>query len=188
MFVSTAIAALNHLLATAPWARARLAPFAGRSAEIAVSPVRLALGIDSDGYFCETVAAEHDVRLELPLASLPKAAGGVDALMGDIRIAGNAEFADALGFVLRKLRWDGEEALSHLIGDIAAHRATLTLGEVFRWQQHSARNLVENLAEYFTEERPVLVKHASFERFAADAAALRDDLARLDKRIARIKP
>ena len=104
MLVSSAVAGLNHLLADASWARERLAPFAGRTAVFAVKPVEIGVGVDNDGYFTEAVTAEPDVSLELPLASLPKAIGGVDALMADIRISGNADFADALGFVLRKLR------------------------------------------------------------------------------------
>ena len=46
MFASPAIAGLNHLLADAPWARARLAPFAGRTAVFHVTPSVLSLGID----------------------------------------------------------------------------------------------------------------------------------------------
>ena len=98
MLVSSPVAGLNHLLADASWARERLAPFAGRPAVFAVKPDEIGAGVDNDGYFTEAVTAEPDVSLELPLASLPKAIGGVDALVGDIRISGNADFADALGF------------------------------------------------------------------------------------------
>lgn len=79
MLVSSAVAGLNHLLADAPWARERLAPFAGRTAVFSVKPVDIGVGIDNDGYFTEAVAAEPDVALELPLGSLPKAIGGVEA-------------------------------------------------------------------------------------------------------------
>ena len=78
MLVSSAVAGLNHLLADAPWARERLAPFAGRTAVFSVKPVDIGVGIDNDGYFTEAVAAEPDVALELPLGSLPKAIGGVE--------------------------------------------------------------------------------------------------------------
>ena len=107
--------------------------------------------------------------------------------MADIRISGNADFADALGFVLRQLRWDGEEALSRLIGDIAAHRAVSTAREVATWHRNTARNVVENLVEYFGEERPLVVKKAALEDLAGDTAALRDDLARLEKRLRKLE-
>jgi ubiquinone biosynthesis accessory factor UbiJ len=187
MFASSAIAGLNHLLADAPWARERLAPFAGRTAIFVLKPIELGLGIDKDGYFSEAATAEPDVSLELPLASLPKAIGGPDALMADIRISGNADLADALGFVLRKLRWDSEEALSRVIGDIAAHRALGIMKSIAGWHQQTAQNLVENLAEYFGEEQPVLVKHHTIEDFSRSTSTLRDDLARLEKRLRKLE-
>ncbi|MBS0347454.1 MAG: SCP2 sterol-binding domain-containing protein [Proteobacteria bacterium] len=188
MLASSAIAGLNHLLADAPWARERLTPFSGRVAALRLSPLELSLGVDGDGYFNESAAPAPDVTLELPLSALPKAlAGGADALMADIRISGNADFADTLGFVFRQLRWDGEEALARLIGDIAAHRAVMTAQNIIGWQRQAARNAVENLVEYYSEERPVLVKHQALEELAGANAALRDDLARLEKRLSRLE-
>ena len=187
MFASPAIAGLNHLLADAPWARARLAPFAGRTAVFHVTPFVLSLGIDGDGCFTESATPEPDVTLELPLASLPKAIGGTDALMADIRIGGNADFADALGFVLRKLRWDGEEALARVVGDIAAHRAVGLARGVVDWQRSTAQRVVENLAEYFSEEQPMVVKHAALDALSRQTTELRDDLARLDKRLRKLE-
>lgn len=188
MLASSAIAGLNHLLADAPWARERLAPFTGRVAALRLSPLELSLGVDGDGYVNETAATEPDVSLELPLSSLPKAlTGGADALMADIRISGNADFADTLGFVFRQLRWDGEEALAKLIGDIAAHRAVMTAQNIIGWQRQAARNVVDNLVEYYSEERAMLVKHQALEELASANAKLRDDLARLEKRLNKLE-
>ncbi len=188
MLSSSVIGGLNHLLKDAPWARERLRPFAGRSASLVLKPVEIGLGIDAEGYFTESATADPDVSLELPIGSLPKLAGGPDALMSDIRISGNADLADALGFVLRKLRWDGEEALSRLSGDILAHRAVATARSLVDWQRQTARNVIDNLAEYFSEEQPVLVKRALLEDLGSEAAALRDDLARLEKRLKKLEP
>ncbi len=186
MLTSSAIAGLNHLLDDAPWAREKLAPFSGRSADFILKPLQLGLGIDDNGYFTEAATPSPDVILELPLASLPKLIGGPDALMADIRISGNADLADTLGFVLRKLRWDGEEALSRLIGDIAAHRSVGLLHNVADWHMQTARKVVENLSEYLSEEQPVLVRRHALEDLASDSAALRDDLARLEKRLQKL--
>ena len=188
MLTSTVIAALNHLLTDAPWARDRLKPFAGRTAVIQVAPASLCVAVEGDGFFTDSATADTpDVRLELPVSSLPKAVGGMDALMGDIRITGNADFADALGFVLRHLRWDGEEVLAKRVGDIAAHRAINGVRDATRWHLDAARNLTENFVEYFTEERPLILARPQFDPFATEMAALRDDLARLDKRLSRLE-
>lgn len=187
MLASSAIAGLNHLLSDAPWARERLSPFAGRVAVLRLKPLEVALGVDEDGYFNEAATTEPDVSLDLPLTSLPKALGGVDALMADIRISGNADFADTLGFVLRQLRWDGEEALARLIGDIGAHRAVATAREIADWHRQAARNIVSNIAEYYSEEQPLLIKHQALEDLSRAGAVLRDDLARLDKRLHKLE-
>lgn len=186
MFPSLAISGLNHLLADAPWARQRLSAFHGRTARFQLNPLELLVGVDGEGYFCEMAGEDADVSLELPLSSLPKVIGGAEALMGDIRISGNADFADALGFVLRKLRWDGEEALSRLMGDIAAHRSVTLLRSAGKWQLETGRKLIENFSEYLGEEQGVLVTKSALESHTRSIIELRDDLARLDKRMTKL--
>ncbi|MBL8459964.1 MAG: SCP2 sterol-binding domain-containing protein [Zoogloea sp.] len=187
MLNSSVIAGLNHILSDAPWARERLVPFAGRSTVFVLKPVELGLGIDVDGYFTEAATTTPDVTLELPLASLPKLIGGPDALTADIRISGNAELADTLGFVLRKLRWDGEEALSRLVGDIAAHRSMGLFRGLADWHKQTAHKFIENLSEYLSEEQAVLIKRHDLESLARESAVLRDDLARLNKRLEKLE-
>ena len=66
--------------------------------------------------------AELEVSISLPAAAPLLALQGKDAVMRAARIEGSAEFAETLGFVIRNLRWDAEEDLSKVVGDIAAHR------------------------------------------------------------------
>ncbi|MCF8199792.1 MAG: hypothetical protein K9J42_13575, partial [Sulfuritalea sp.] len=89
-------------------------------------------------------------------------------------------------FVIRNLRWDAEEDLSKLVGDIAAHRIVEGGREFAAWQQQAAQNLAENFAEYFTEELPMIARQADVEEFSADIDRLRDDVARLEKRLQRL--
>jgi ubiquinone biosynthesis protein UbiJ len=111
---------------------------------------------------------------------------GKDAVMRAARIEGSAEFAETLGFVIRNLRWDAEEDLSRVFGDIAAHRIVAGTREFAGWQQQAAQNFAENLAEYFTEEQPMIARQADIARFSSDIDRLRDDVARLEKRIQRL--
>jgi ubiquinone biosynthesis protein UbiJ len=99
------------------------------------------------------------------------------------RIEGSAEFAQALGFVIRNLHWDAEEDLSRLVGDIAAHRMVKGAREFAAWQQQAAQNFAANLAEYFTEEQPLVARKADLAAFTAEVDRMRDDVARLEKRI-----
>ena len=55
------------------------------------------------------------------------------------------------------------------------------------WQRSTAQRVVENLAEYFSEEQPMVIKHAALEALSRQTTELRDDLARLDKRLRKLE-
>lgn len=188
MLDRAALAVLNHLLADAAWARTRLLPFAGRTARLRVAPWQLDFAIDELGQLLPATGAEPDVVIALPADAPLTALRGADAVAKDVHVTGSAEFADALGFVLRNLRWDFEEDLSKGIGDIPAHRIAGLVNAFGAWQRQAARNLAENVAEYLTEEQPMLAKPAEVADFVACVAGLRDDLERLERRIARLPP
>lgn len=186
MLDGIALAALNHLLQEAGWARARLAPFAGRTARLDAPPLRVDLLVDADGMLIETGVADFDVTIQLPADAPLLALGGMEEVFRKAHITGSAEFADALGFVLRNLRWDFEEDLSRGVGDIAAHRMANRVRELGAWQKDAARRLGENFVEYLTEEQPTLVKAETLAGFSAGVRRLDDELATLEKRIARL--
>jgi ubiquinone biosynthesis protein UbiJ len=178
------IAAVNHLLAQASWAREKLAPFAGHAAQIKLPPFEAAFLIGEDGCISAPAPeAELEVSIALPAATPLLALQGKDAVMRAARIEGSAEFAEALGFVIRNLRWDAEEDLSRIVGDIAAHRIVSGTRDLVAWQQQAAQNFGENFVEYFTEEQPLIAGRAAIADFSADVDRLRDDVARLEKRL-----
>jgi len=181
------LAAVNHLLGQAAWARQKLAPFAGHAARIKMPPFEAAFLIGADGFISAPAEeAELEVSIWLPAATPLLALQGKDVVMRAARIEGSAEFAEALGFVIRNLRWDAEEDLSTIVGDIAAHRIVTGTKEFVGWQQQAAQNLAANLAEYFTEEQPLIAKQADIAEFSSDIDRLRDDVARLEKRLQRL--
>ena len=180
-------AAINHVLGQAAWAREKLMPFAGHAAQIKLPPFEAAFLITPDGSIAAPEAgAELEVAISLPATTPLLALQGKDAVMRAARIEGSAEFAQALGFVIRNLRWDAEEDLSTVVGDIAAHRIVTGTKEFVGWQQQAAQNLAANLAEYFTEEQPLIAKQADIAEFSSDIDRLRDDVARLEKRLQRL--
>lgn len=182
-----AIAVLNHLLKNAGWARDRLKPFAGRRACLELAPITLDFEIRPDGLLGGSSAdTQIDVRIGLPPGTPLLALHGPDALMRESRIVGAADFADALGSVLRGLRWDFEEDLSHIVGDAVAHRLAGAVEGFAARQQQAARNLAQNVVEYLREEQPALPRCDDVRGFLDAVDALRDDIERLDKRIARL--
>jgi ubiquinone biosynthesis protein UbiJ len=55
--------------------------------------------------------------------------------------------------------------------------------EVKRWQRDSADGFARAATAYWTEERPLVAAKQDVERFVRDVDGLRDDVARLEKRI-----
>ena len=106
--------------------------------------------------------------------------------MGAVRLSGNAELADTVAFVLRHIEWDVEADLSDLIGDIAAHRLVTGLRQLAPMPARTAHTLAENLREYFVEEQALLLGKAAIVPDDIELRALRDDIARLEKRIDRL--
>jgi len=182
MFGPLSLAALNHLLSQADWARAKLLPFAGRRARLAMPPFQLDFAIRTDGYV-ETSTEAPDVVMTLPADAPLRALQGQEQVIAAARVEGNAHLATELSFVLRNLRWDAEEDLSRAVGDIAAHRLVQGANVVAGWQKNAARNLAENVAEYISEENPLVVRPQDVASHAAELTEVCDKMSQLEKRI-----
>lgn len=180
------IAALNHLLHAAAWARARLAPFAERSACLVLGPATIRFMVNGEGYAVACDDTAPAVSINLPLQALPGLVGITDSAAGGVRLEGDAEFAEALGFVLRNLRWDAEEDLSRIIGDIAAHRVGEGVRSLADAHARAWQGLRDNLVEYLAEDGAMLLTRPQLSALAAELITLRDDLARCEKRIERL--
>lgn len=179
MFDQTFLAALSHLLEGANWARARLLPFAGRRARFDMPPFAFGFEIAPDGRVIPNPDPDiTDVIIRLPAETPFLLPQGLDKVMAQASVEGNAEFATELSFVFRNLRWDAEEDLSKLVGDITAHRIVAGANRFIGWQKQAATNLAANVAEYLTLEKPVLVPRD-------ELLALRDGIAKLDADLTR---
>jgi ubiquinone biosynthesis protein UbiJ len=177
---------LNRLLDAEPWARARLAPFAGDTVEIRAALLPdLRLTITPQGRV-EAGGGEPALSLRLRPEAIFVLTGGEEALTRAIEVAGNARLASEVMVLARQLRWDGEEELSRLVGDVAAHRIATSLRSFAAWHLEAGGRLAEAVAEYTVEEAGLLVRRSEHESHAAALAALSDALARLDKRIDRL--
>lgn len=184
IFEKPLLQSLDHVLGQNAWATEKLRPYAGRHARLSMPPLILDCIVSEDGRLSETnVEGKPDVEIVLPLTAPVLALQGSDRLMSAAQITGSAEFADALGFVLRNLRWDIEEDLSKAVGDIAAHRIVGALEALGTWQKQAAVSLAENVTDYFTEERRTLVTTKDISAFTSEIDRLRADVAQLEKRL-----
>ena len=178
---------LNHLLAGQNWASERLRPFAGAQLRIDAGPLALSLGIDEHGAFrAGDSALPPDVTISLP-ADLP-ARFLVDRsqLFSAAKLSGSVDLAEALAFVFRNLEWDVEADLADIVGDIPARRLSMLGGNFLRQAGESLLRTARNVAEYATEDSDLLAPPRDIAAFGDEVNALRDDLARLEKRVERL--
>ncbi|NTV09543.1 MAG: hypothetical protein HGA47_02095 [Zoogloea sp.] len=188
MLQPTIVSALNHLLHPADWARARLKPFEGHVLRVEIASFAFLLRIEPDGYLTDAAADDRpEVILSLPSEAVLKAPGGFEQVIRSVRIEGNADFADAIGFVSRQLRWDAEEDFSRVFGDIGAHRLLGGMRSLASAKLRGLRAGVENVAEYLADETSMLVRPPQAMAFSSEVAEASDALARLEKRLAKLE-
>lgn len=133
--------------------------------------------------------AEPDVLITGSLITLARMAGnsGLTALRkGELEITGDAHTAERFQRLLALARPDIEEELSNFVGDTAAHQ----IGELARglgdWARDATATMGTNIREYLQEESRDLPSRYEADRFADDVGTLRDDVDRLEARIARL--
>lgn len=178
--------ALNHLLRAEPWARERLAPFAGECVEIDAAPLPVVrVTIEAGGSLAPGGGAAS-LLVRIGPSILPGLARGEEHALRAVEVSGNARLASEVMLLVRHLRWDFEEDLSRLFGDVAAHRLAEAARRLAAWHVDAARRLSAALADYATDERRLLVRRDELATLGADVSRLRDALERLDKRISRL--
>ena len=165
--------ALNRLLDAEPWARERLAPFAGETVELRNPPFPALRFTILPGGRLEASGEAPALVVTL-------------SLMRPAELAGDERLAAEVGVLLRHLRWDFEEDLSRLVGDVAAHRLAEAARAFAAWPAEAARRLGESLADYAVEEKRVLVARAELEEFRDALARLGEGLTRLEQRVRRL--
>ena len=176
---------INHILRATPRAMTRLQRFAGKTMAFKSGPFDLRLAVLASGEV-EVASKESipDVTVTVPPSLLPRLAAREEAAFRQAVFEGDAEFAAEIAFLARNLEWDAEEDLSKVVGDIAAHRIVSTAKSLRAWRKDATARLGENLREYLTEERPALVPRRDMQEFLHEVDAVRDDVARLGKRVA----
>ena len=178
---------VNHLIGDSPWAGERLRQHAGAHVGIKAGGLMISLQIDSDGLLQPGDAGiPADVCVELPGDFPARALVDRSSLMSTARLSGAVDIAETLAFVFRNLRWDLEGDLASVLGDIPARRLTLSGMALFSAARDGGQRLAENMLEFVTEESGLLASSAEIKGFLGEVDVLRDDLARLDKRLSRL--
>jgi len=186
-FNSVAVRALNHLIQNESWAQIRLVQHSGAQVRIDCVFFVLSLGIDEHGFFHKgDEALEADVSITLPSDLAIRLIFDRGTLFSSVKLGGSADIAESLAFVMRNLRWDAEADLARLLGDIPARRLARFAQSMALAIQQAIDRAAENFSEYAVEESGVLAANRDVTEFGSAVNGLRDDVARLEKRISRL--
>ncbi len=178
---------LQHLTSQNQWSRAHLQPFAGKVVQFDIAFIKTNLLILEDGSLAiagETASPEASIHA--PPSLVLRILAGDESAKTQIKIEGDAHLAAELGKVLQHMRWDVEEDLSKLVGDIAANKTATAAKKTFAETKKQTINAAEMLSEFWQEEKPILAKKRHLARFNADVDTLKSDVARFEKRIEKL--
>jgi ubiquinone biosynthesis protein UbiJ len=176
------VAWYKRLMAREDWARAALAPYAGRSARFATGLLSVDLAVVEGGGLA-VGGATPNVTITLDPQTLAGALFDPAAVRRNMKIEGDAEFAQALTDVLSRLRPDPAEDLARLFGDAPAQRMVDTVSKAMAELRDSAQRLARQGAEFFVSEQALVIGQQEFGRFKSEVAELQERLDRLEGRL-----
>jgi ubiquinone biosynthesis protein UbiJ len=184
--------AFNLLTRQQPWAAQRLASHAGQTLRICLGGFQVTFTIGHDGTLAAADSAVvPDVVLELMVEKLSLTALLEPDARADIaqwvHVAGQAALAQVVSDLARDLRPDPEDALAQWLGDVPARRLTKGAQGVFAGAQSFARGVVENLAEYFSEETNILAAAPALASLSQERALTLAHLEQIDRRHAALQ-
>lgn len=181
------VASLNHLLQQEAWAREQLQAHGNKVASLATDVLEIQIQVTPDGMLQSApVDAVPDVVIRTRMADLPLIMHNPERAFSYVKLEGDADFAQAISYLGQNLRWEAEHDLQQWVGAIAATRMVAGAKAALDAAKTGQQKLAENVAEYFLEEDPMLVRPLSLEQFASDVAKTRDDVERLSKRIEKL--
>lgn len=187
MLASGAASVINHLLRGEEWARSRLKPHAGKTARVRISPLDFDFTVLEDGEIEEAGSqVSPDVLIELTPALALRYLARDEAAAREVKTTGDSDFAADLNFVAANLRYDVEEDLSRVFGDVIAHRVTQAGSQFLAWQKQTFNNVTQAASEYWTHERPLIATRRQVEEFVREVDAVRDHVERLEKRLEKL--
>jgi ubiquinone biosynthesis protein UbiJ len=180
--------AANHVLRSAPLAIERLRAHAGRTVGFECGPFTAALTVQTTGEVTAALpGSAHDLDVRVSPFVLPRLAAGEEAAFREIAMQGDMELAQEVSHLVRNLRWDVEGDLARLVGDLPAHRMVAGLRAFTRGTRDAAWRSAQSAAEYATEEAGLVASRVKVSGFVEAVGGLRDDLERLEKRIASLE-
>lgn len=185
---------INRILGDYPLARERLATHARARIDVTLGLLTVSIRLAKDGRvepIGEGATDAAQVAFSIALSTVPRLIKKDEAAYREIAFTGDSELAHTLSNIARNVEWDVGEDLSQLLGggtaaDIVAERLTTGAKSLTALRDEVGQRFTENMAEYLVHERQAFVMQDSLETLTRDNETLRDDVARLEARVARL--
>ncbi|WP_334118689.1 ubiquinone biosynthesis accessory factor UbiJ [Limnobacter sp.] len=182
---------LNHLLDQQRSSKFKLQKEAGKVLGLSILPMQLKLRVNDQGYFQPStasngVAAPADTQISMQWADLIGSVSNPNAMSRKAAIEGDMDFAQTVSTVINDLSWDPERDLARVVGDAQAVWVMNTLSAFGTNARDVAQRFKNNLREYVVHEKSMTPTASEFDAFRGEVNQLRDELARLEKRLAKL--
>ncbi|QWD49098.1 hypothetical protein G6658_07715 [Polynucleobacter paneuropaeus] len=180
---------VNHVLASEPWAMAELLPHVGKSISLNLPMGQMAVEITPQGKLSALNSADQaGLVLEVSaqaLSGLLASSGNLrDQAFKAVKISGDADLAQLIGRLVSQVRWEYEEDLAKWVGDAPANFAVRQAKTMVKAGQAATKDFLQNVVEYVSEERKILLNKRDFMIRKNELNELRDSVDRIEKRIA----
>ncbi len=184
---------LNQAIRLDPETPKRLSPLHGRVIELQLVGLGLSLYLIPEPNGIQLLSAfegEADCTLRGTPLDLARMRGSQESanqlFRGSVEISGDSHLAQQFGDFLAGLDIDWEEQLSKLTGDVIAHEIGNATRGLLSWGRSQSQTFEHNLQEYLQEELRLTPSRLEIDPFFSDVDGLRDDVERLEARIARL--
>ena len=179
---------INHVLGSEPWASTELARHASKTILLQLPLGNLCFEIKPDGLLTSLKEIEApSLTLEVSAKALSDLAGSTGSLREQafkaVKITGDADLAQLLGRLAGQLRWEYEEDLARLVGDAPANFAVRQGKKFASATRSAATDLLDNVVEYVSEEKKILLNKRDFMVRKTELSELRESVDRMEKRI-----
>ncbi len=188
MFKPIASQFLQHLTNQNNWSRKYLLPFAGKVLQFNIVPIKTKLIILEDGSL--GISPDHataDAIIHIPPSLAIRLMAKDESAKMEIRIDGDSHLATKVTKVLQYIRWDVEDDLSKVVGDITSNKVVTMAKESAQAVKKQTTSITEMLIEFWQEEKPILAKQWQVNQFNTDVDRLSSDMNRLEKRLNKLK-
>lgn len=174
-------AAFDFWIKDTPEVRADCAALAGRciaveltdlGTELCLRPHEAGIAVTLD------TPDDPDVRIAATSTDLLRMARGTQTPPPRLVISGDAELAQSVRALFRRVRFDPDERLAALIGDVPAHQLGRAFRAVATFGRDSVNALAGMTAEYLQYEAHTLPTKAEVETFVSAVDEIRDSVER----------